>query len=464
MKQNWRKWFTLSVASILAMSPLTTIAVETLTPEQIQQLNDVYQAIQEGYIEEVDANKLFEGALKGMVGAVGDPYSEYFNAQEMNDFNESIEDSFEGIGVQFHIKNDEPVVVSAIEGTPAAAVGILPNDVLVSADGVELKGKSTNEIVSLIRGEKGSEVTLMIRRGDLTFEQKIVRDTIPLYSVISTLDKEDATIAHIKITQFAVNTYDELVGAIQKAKEDGATRFVFDVRQNPGGLLDQALKICNIFVQDGDIMMKTQERGQEPQQYSANSKLYGDFKMTDPYVLLVDGGSASASEILTANIKENTDAPIIGEKTFGKGTVQTTMIPSEYGELKLTIAKWLTPTGEWIHETGIEPTEVVELLPIAKSYAVNTSEKLVKDAVNDDVKNLIVILKGLGYEVEAESTYNESVAEAVKQFQKDHQLKEDGDITAETAATINDVSREYIQQNDVQYDRAKSILLERSGS
>ena len=464
MKRNLRKWLTVSLASVMVLSPVTSLAAETLTAEQIQQLNDVYQAIQEGYIEDVDANQLFEGALKGMVNAIGDPYSEYFNAAEMNDFNDSLDDSFEGIGVQFHMKDDEPVVVSAIEGTPAAEVGLLPNDVLVSADGVELKGKSTNEIVSLIRGEKGTEVTLEIRRGDVTFEQKIIRDTIPVYSVISEMDAEDKTIAHIKITQFATNTYDELVTAIQKAKDEGATRFIFDVRQDPGGLLDQALKICNIFVQDGDVMMKTQERGKDPQQYSANSKIYGDFKMTDPYVLLIDGGSASASEILTANIKENTETPIIGETTFGKGTVQTTMIPSEYGELKLTIAKWLTPTGEWIHESGIEPTEVVEPLAIAKSYAVNASEKLVKDESNDDVKNLITILQGLGYTVEAESTYNDSVVAAVKQFQKEYQLTEDGVLTSETASKLNEVSREYVQKNDMQYKRAKEILLERSES
>ena len=333
------KW--LSTLLVTASVVTTTVPVaaapfslfgskEQLSDEDIQKIQEVYRSIREGYIEEIDKEKILEGALKGMVSATEDPYSEYFNKEESTAFDNAMSDSFEGIGVQFQVKGGEMVVISALDDTPASKAGLQPNDVIVSVDGTELKDKTTQEVMKLIRGPKGSEVKLVIRRGGSSFEVKLTRDTIPNYSVTSNLDEQDKTIAHIKIIQFGENTAKELENAVKKAREDGAKSFIFDLRNDPGGLLSQALAIGNMFLKDGDVILQTQERGSNPTVFSADTKLYGDFKITEPYVFLVDGGSASASEILAAAIKENTKHDLVGEKTFGKGTVQQVLNQSSW--------------------------------------------------------------------------------------------------------------------------------------
>ena len=167
---------------------------EQLSDEDIQKIQEVYRSIREGYIEEIDKEKILEGALKGMVSATEDPYSEYFNKEESTAFDNAMSDSFEGIGVQFQVKGGEMVVISALDDTPASKAGLQPNDVIVSVDGTELKDKTTQEVMKLIRGPKGSEVKLVIRRGGSSFEVKLTRDTIPNYSVTSNLDEQDKTI------------------------------------------------------------------------------------------------------------------------------------------------------------------------------------------------------------------------------------------------------------------------------
>ncbi|MFS7122831.1 S41 family peptidase [Carnobacterium maltaromaticum] len=201
---------------------------------------------------------------------------------------------------------------------------------------------------------------LTIKRGDQVFDVTVTRDTIPVETVNSCLDENDPTIGYIQITSFATPTYKEVTEAVEQLRKDGAKSFIFDVRQNPGGLLDQALQLSNMFVDEGKILMQTQERGQEPQVIKADASL-GDFKVTEPVTLLVDEGSASASEILAGAMKESANVTVIGTKTFGKGTVQTVANLSDKSELKLTIAKWLTPEGQWIHKKGLEPTIAVDL-------------------------------------------------------------------------------------------------------
>ena len=437
---------------------------EQLSDEDIQKIQEVYRSIREGYIEEIDKEKILEGALKGMVSATEDPYSEYFNKEESTAFDNAMSDSFEGIGVQFQVKGGEMVVISALDDTPASKAGLQPNDVIVSVDGTELKDKTTQEVMKLIRGPKGSEVKLVIRRGSSSFEVKLTRDTIPNYSVTSNLDEQDKTIAHIKIIQFGENTAKELENAVKKAREDGAKSFIFDLRNDPGGLLSQALAIGNMFLKDGDVILQTQERGSDPTVFSADTKLYGDFKITEPYVFLVDGGSASASEILAAAIKENTKHDLVGEKTFGKGTVQQVLNQSDLGELKLTIAKWLTPKGDWIHKQGIEPTVAVEQEPVAKAVSLSYDDTLAKGQSNDGVKNLALILKALGYELESTEYFDDKMEAAVKAFQKDKGLTEDGQVTGKTADALNEATREYLKAHDVQYDKAKEVLKQGNNS
>lgn len=428
--------------------------------DEFAKLESVYQTILSRYYQKVDGDQLIEGALSGMTKALGDPYTDYMNVSETSDLNESINASFEGIGAEVMKQGDFVQIVSPIAGSPAEKAGLQPNDIILKVDDTELTGMTLNEAVSHIRGEKGTSVTLTIQRNDKTFEVKVVRDTIPIETVNGTLDKKDATIGHITITNFSDPTYDELVQTVTDLRSQGAKAFVFDVRSNPGGLLQTALMISNMFLEDGDTIVQTQEKGEKPVATLADDETYGDFKITEPSVLLVNEGSASASEILAGALKESAGIPIIGTKTFGKGTVQSVLSFEDESELKLTIGKWLTPKGEWINEKGVEPDQTVKLPDYAELMVINPAETYQKGDLSDEVKNLESVMKALGYTTTADGSYDGETVAAVKQFQSDHKLKEDGIVTGETASALVNDLRKKIEENDTQYEAAMLYLQE----
>lgn len=431
---------------------------EELSNDDLEVFKEVYNSIQDYYIEDVSKEQLLEGALKGMVDSLGDPYSEYLNVQQSVDINESVEGSFQGVGIQFISRNGRITVVTPIEGTPASEAGIQPNDIILEADGVELTGMDTNEVVELIRGEEGTTVILKIERGTSSFEVELVRAEIPIITVTAELDENNPKIGNILVNQFNSTTYEELVEAIEDLRNQSAEAFVFDLRYNPGGLLDVALKISNMFLEDDEIIMQLEESNSEAVLEYADNTKYGNFKVTEPYVLLINEGSASASEILAAAIKENTDAAILGETSFGKGSVQTIINQSDLGELKLTFAKWLTPSGEWIHDIGVEPTQIVESHPLNGAILLSSEETLALGDASEIIESLTLMLDALGYEVNVGSYFDESVEKAVKAFQEDNDFTVDGQVTGDTAYELNEQARTFIEDNDLQYNEAVNLL------
>lgn len=425
-----------------------------------ESLNAVYETILRNYIEEVDKDTLVEGALTGMVNAIDDPYSQYLNTEESSSLDETISASFEGIGAEVMSMNDQIVIVSPIKGSPAEEAGLLPNDVVRSVDGTSISGMTTTEAVALIRGEKGTSVQLEIQRGGQVFTIDIVRDTIPIETVTYELDEAHPEIGAIHVHSFSKPTYDEIVTAVTDLRKAGATKFVFDFRQNPGGLLDQALKISNMFVEDGSVLVQTQEKDTDPQPIFAKDKEFGKFQVTEPSVLLVDEGSASASEIVAGALKEAASIPLVGTTTFGKGTVQTIYPLNASSELKLTVAKWLTPLGNWIHEEGIKPDYEVKLPEYAFLTIIDSSADYHIGAVSDAVLNVEKMLEAIGYSVTADGYYDENTAEAVEIFQEEHDLQVTGEITDETAVVLVENLRKVIAENDTQYDKAIEVLNE----
>lgn len=441
------------------IQPISTTPTEQLTQADINALETLYGTIQANYIEEINKSQLLEGAMRGMVNALDDPYSEFLNASQSEVFDEAVTGSFQGIGVEIVSKDGQIMIVSPIDDTPAEKAGLKANDIILAADGTELNGMSTHEVVQLIRGEKGTSVELKIKRADTTFDVTVDRDEIPIISVKAELDEEDPTVGIIRVSQFAGNTYDQLVESIKQLKEEGATSFVFDFRSNPGGLLDQAMKISNIFLEEGQTIFQIEEANGQVETSKA-TKALGDFKITDPYVVLVDEGSASASEIFAGAIQQNTDHKVVGTKTFGKGTVQTMATENEYGELKLTIAKWLTPNGTWIHQEGVEPDVEVDNDPVAHALFLNDEEVYQKGDQGEFVDTIIMILNALDYSVEEANSFDETVEKQVKAFQKDHNLEQTGQVTGETARQLMEETRAYLQANDVQYKKALEVLKE----
>ena len=429
-----------------------SVAVDS---EDFEKIQTVYDTLMSDYYQGVESETLIEGAITGMTESVGDPYTQYLNVEESSSLNESISASFEGIGAEVMKQGDNVMIVSPIAGSPAEKAGLQPNDIIVKVDEQELSGMSLNEAVSYIRGEKGSEVVLTNKRGETTFEVTLVRDTIPVETVLYQLDKENPTIGSITITSFSSPTYEDLVMAIEDLREQGATSFVFDVRQNPGGLLNAGLSISNLFLENGDIILQTQEKDQEPVSIVADDKTMGSFKVTEPSVLLVDEGSASASEILAGAVSESGNVKLIGTKTFGKGTVQNVATFDDSSELKLTIAKWLTPSGEWIHEKGITPDIEVSLPEYANLLLIDSSKTYQLGDVSAEVENLEKVLDALGYSVEdTDGYFDESTQEAVKEFQTDTKLTVDGKVTGETSTQLVESLRKLIDENDTQYEAA----------
>lgn len=430
------------------------VAVQT-QHDEFSKLYMAYDKLKEEYYEDINQEDIINGAINGMIDALGDPYSDYMNEDEASQFNESISSSFQGIGAEIQERDGVITVVSPIKNSPAEKAGILPNDKILAVDGKDIKGFTASEAVLLIRGNKGTEVTLSIQRGENeTMDVKIVRDDIPIETVYAEMVGDD--VAHIIISSFSTDTYDELLTAIDEMKKQGMKALVVDVRQNPGGLLDRAIDISNLFVKDGEPILQIEDKG-KTEVISASP---GE-KITIPVTVLIDEGSASASEILAGAMSESGKIPLVGVNSFGKGTVQTVNDLPDGSNIKITTAKWLTPEGNWIHEKGIAPDYKVEYPSYAMLAPLDPSEVLKENQSSDAIKNAKEMLKAVGYEVgEVDSNFDEKMVQAVKKFQADNKLGETGEVTGETSFLLMDKLREKILTDDPQLQKAKEIALE----
>lgn len=422
--------------------------------EDLKKIDALYNEIINNYVGKVDEKKLVDGALKGMTEALDDPYSSYLNEPEADELDQSLAGSFEGIGATMTMTDDLPTVAQApIEGSPAAKAGMKTNDTILKVDDEETQGKTLTQVVSKIRGKKGTEVRLTIARGEETFELKLIRDTIPIETVKGELDKTDPSVGSIKITSFGENTFKELQKTIKTLRKDGATSFVIDLRQNPGGLLDQVEQMASMFLKDGKPIIQFEDKNGNTSEEVASTQLDNGFKVTEPTVVLVDEGSASASEIFAAALKESGDKTIIGTKTFGKGTVQTVKNLNGKSEIKLTVLKWLTPNGEWIHEKGLEPTIKVDYPDYAYLSPISRYKTLKQGDSSPVVKNVNALLKALDYEVDGQSSeFSEQTKLAVESVQKNSELPITGEIDNETATLIEIAIGQKIKDNDAFYE------------
>ncbi len=419
-------------------------------------LYEVYNTLENYYFEDVDKEVLVNGAINGMVDSLDDPYSDFMSTEEASSFHQSISSSFEGIGAEIQQENDQIVIVSPIKGAPAEEAGLKAGDIILEVDGESLQGMSSSNAVLLIRGEKGTKVNLTIQRPGQsgTMKVEITRDTIPIETVYPEMVSGD--IAKIQITSFSENTAAELEKALKSAEEDGAKGIILDLRQNPGGLLDQAQKIANMFVDDGKILYQVEDRNGNKEVTKATGNGY---KVSLPTVLLIDEGSASASEIVAGALKESADIPLIGVKSYGKGTVQSAQDFTDGSNLKFTTAKWLTPAGNWIHKKGINPDVKVELPEYANLTYVDPEEELKEGTSSSDVENIEKMLDALGFDPgTVDNSYDASTASAVKQFQKDQGIKETGIVTGETTTKLMNQLREKINQDNPQVKAAVKEL------
>lgn len=434
---------------------------EVKTTSELAEVESLYEEIQSNYVGDVDKKALVQGALKGMTSALDDPYSSYLSGDEAQELDETISGSFEGIGTSLSMENERPTVSQApVSGSPAEKAGLRTGDVIQKIDDESVSGLSLNEVVKKIRGPKDTQVKLEVARDGETFSVAIKRDTIPVDTVIGELDHEHPTIGKIRITTFGETTSNELIKTVDQLRKEGAEKFILDLRQNPGGLLNQVQQIASMFLEDGKTVVQFEDKQGNRQAITAGESLDKGYKITEPVAVLVDGGSASAAEIFAAALKESAGRPVIGTQTFGKGTVQTVkaLNGEKDGEIKLTILKWLTPDGEWLHEKGLEPTikadypEYAYLAPISRENSYRIGD------TSDEVSKINQVLAALGHKTTGKE-FTEVTRDAVMEEQKRAELDPTGVVDNQTATALEQGLVKQIQAHDVPYETAVKELM-----
>lgn len=318
-------------------------------------VDEVYQQIRSNFDGEPTDEDFLNGLKKGLARATGDTYTEFFTAEETKQFNEGLNGTFEGIGAELGKEGNLIIVVAPIKGAPAEKAGILPGDIITEINGESAADISVSEAVTKIRGPKGEEVTLTIVREGEELEIKIVRDTINIASVEWEMK---GTTGVISIGRFGDDTVSLTRKAAQELKDKGATNFVLDVRGNPGGLLDAAVGVSGVWLPKGTTVLEEKRNGEVVQTFKTDSQPILAGVQT---VVLINGGSASASEIVAGALHDHKAATLMGTKSFGKGSVQRVIPLNAGGSLKVTIARWFTPAGKNIDKEGIAPDQEVKI-------------------------------------------------------------------------------------------------------
>jgi len=303
------------------------------------------------------------GAISGLASSYGDPYTVFFPPEEAKAFSESISGSFAGVGMEIDVKENILTVIAPLKGTPADAAGIKAGDQIAAIDGKSTDGVPVDEAVRKIRGPVGTTVTLSIIRDGELFDIKIVRDTIQIPETEDGIDEESG-VYHIALYEFTSNSANLFNQAFARFKASGSKKLVIDLRNNPGGYLEAAVDIASHFIPKGAVVV-TEDFGEKELNQVHTSIGYGDLPAGTKIVVLIDGGSASASELFAGALQDGKIATILGTKSFGKGSVQT-LLDLGGGSLKITVARWVTPAGNWIMGNGITPDIIV---PFTKSDA-----------------------------------------------------------------------------------------------
>lgn len=358
------KSFSLLAAGVLLGSvsfhglTLATAATNSETYKLLNLFGDVFDRVRADYVEPPDEQKMIEAAINGMLTSL-DPHSSYMNAKQFEDMSVQTRGEFGGLGIEVTMENGVVKVVSPFDGTPAAKAGLLANDLIVKIDGLDVQGITLNEAVDKMRGPVGTPITLTIaREGREAFDAKLVRDVIKIESVKSNVEADD--IGYIRITSFSEQTEPGIEKALNELSAkigDKSKGYIIDLRNNPGGLLTGAIAVSDAFLERGEVVSTRGRNADETQRFNAQK---GDLAKGKKVVLLINGGSASASEIVAGALQDHQRATVIGTRSFGKGSVQTIIPLGNEGAMRLTTQRYYTPAGRSIQAKGIDADIIIE--------------------------------------------------------------------------------------------------------
>lgn len=430
---------------------------EGLRQDEVDKLNKAMSLIEKRYLLPADRKKLLDGAVQGMVESLSDPYSVYKPEDEAEQYMDALQGAFTGIGAELRIENGTVVVEAPIRGSPAERAGLQPRDVLLSINGESLYGLTLSEAVTKIRGPKGTKAKLKVQRAGRSepLDLELVRDRIDPETVSSEIGADG--IGHLFINQFTNETSAQVAEELAAMERQGLKVLVIDVRNNPGGYLQSVVEVADLLLEKGKPIVQSEYRDGHrkvdvAEHGAKNGKRY-------PMVVLINKGSASASEILAGALKQSAGALLVGDTTYGKGTVQV-HFNGELGDdslIKLTVYKWLLPDGTWINEEGIEPDIRVAQPDYFLAWRLPRDRVLKPDSTGGDVENLQTILSGVGYPADrSDGYYSPKTREAVERFQKDESLPPTGEVDAETAQRLEEKLYAALQDraNDAQWQRA----------
>lgn len=445
---------TATVTADTSFSFTTPGSAESQQSEASLKIEQMMQIIKEDYYKDVKEEDLVNGAIKGMLETL-DPHSTFFTEEEYNEFMSDINGEIVGIGVQIEKKDDGITVVAPIEGSPAYNAGLKTGDKIVSVDDVDISGFTADKAASLIRGEEGTDVRIGISRDGVAgiVYYELVRELIEINPV--KFEIKDGNIGYLRITEFNDNTSENVATAIKAFTDAGVKDVVIDLRGNPGGLLDEVVEVCRLLIPKGPIV-KIQVKNEIKETFESNLD-----KAPFRLAVLVDGGSASASEIMAGAIKDSKTGILIGEKTYGKGTVQHTMRLQGGGGAKLTIANYLTPSGFSLDGIGLTPDiEVKESTASTTEFASIKGDRSLKSGIIGlDVLGLQQRLNAIGYTIEKQDgVFGGMTKTAVLAFQKDNKLAQDASIEADDIKVLQNKLEAKLQKNDLQLERAMEEL------
>lgn len=383
------------------------------TYELLNLFGEIMERTKSSYVEEVNDKQLVEAAINGMLTSL-DPHSSYLTEEDFRYMNEQTKGKFGGLGIEVTMENGVVKVVSPIDDTPASKAGIKAGDYITDIDGESVIGLTLNEAVSKLRGKVGTRVKITIRRiNEKPFDVTLKRDEIKVQAVKSEIKNDD--ILYIRISAFNEDIDKDIEKAVEKAQKELKNKLagiVIDVRNNPGGLLDQAVGVSDLFLERGEIVSTRSRNEEDTIKYSATA---GDIANGLPIVVMINEGSASASEIVAGALQDHHRAVILGEKSFGKGSVQTVLQLRNNAAMRITTARYYTPSGRSIQAKGIEPDIVVKQAKLEeiKNYGLNLSEADLKGALKNEQEN---------NKDKGKTAKDKEKAEKAKEQNKDYQL------------------------------------------
>ncbi len=431
---------------------------------------EVLEALQDNHYQDLSDEALYEAALRGLFDAIDDPHTNYMTQEERQQFRDDLGEEFVGVGITIERVDEDPVVTKVWTDSPAERAGMMPGDVITHIDGDDYSDRPYHERIESLLGEEGTTVEVGVERPGT---EEIIyftmeRESIPNPTVVhDTFEVDGRTIGHLEINSFGEQTAALSEEALDELENDGIDGLIVDLRDNTGGYLAAVDDILDMFLTEGEQPMFTIEQRVGGEWVSIDYDASGEEARDYDIVTLINGSSASASEVFAAGMKEKGGYEVFGEPSFGKGTMQQPIELSSGSYVNVSLGRWLTPSGQWVDRIDgdieyVEPTEIVEQNPYLYAYNVylRDGEPLTYDTVATENENVQAILNALGADIREDGYFDEDTREAVEDFQNEHDLEITGEVDEATAAALSEVILEYRTDlsNDYQLQFAKDYF------